>query len=115
MKTRILISLAALAALAATAAIAAAPHFTGQELTAQAKVSLAQARGIALKARPGAIVDQELEKEGGGSGLRYSFDVKAGKTTYEVGIDAMTGKVLENGSESSGKEAAEAKAEKAKR
>ncbi len=115
MKTRILTSLAALAALAATAALAAAPHFTGQELTAGAKVSLAQARGIALKARPGAIVDQELEKEGGGSGLRYSFDVKAGKATYEVGVDAMTGKVLENGSESAGKEAAEAKTEKAKR
>jgi uncharacterized membrane protein YkoI len=32
-------------------------------------------------------------------GLRYSFDIKAGSHTYEVGVDAVTGKVLENGSE----------------
>lgn len=38
----------------------------------------------------------ELEKERGGSGLRYSFDVKDGKTTHEVGVDAKTGKVLED-------------------
>ena len=53
----------------------------------------------AIKARHGTITDQELEKEGGGSGLRYSFDVKQGKITYEVGVDAKTGKVLENKAE----------------
>jgi uncharacterized membrane protein YkoI len=37
-----------------------------------------------------------LEKERGGSGLRYSFDIKNGKITHEVGVDAKTGKVLEN-------------------
>jgi uncharacterized membrane protein YkoI len=52
-----------------------------------------------LKARPGAITDEELEKEKGGSGLRFSFDVKAGNVTYEVGVDAQTGKVLENSKE----------------
>jgi len=51
---------------------------------------------IALKAQPGKITDRELEKEFGGSGLRYSFDVKTGNVTHEVGIDARTGKVLEN-------------------
>lgn len=113
MKT-ILASLAALSlGLAATAALAGAPHFTGQELAGQAKITLAQARTIALKARPGTVIDQELEKEAGGSGLRYAFDVKAGKTTYEVGVDAATGKVLENGAETAAKEAAEAKADKA--
>jgi len=40
-----------------------------------------------------------LEKEKGGSGLRYSFGVKSGKTLYEVGVDAQTGKVLENSKE----------------
>ena len=45
------------------------------------------------------ITDQELEKEGGGTGLRYSFDIKNGSKTYEVGIDARTGRVLENKAE----------------
>jgi uncharacterized membrane protein YkoI len=52
-----------------------------------------------MKARPGVITDQELEKEGGGSALRYPFDVKSAGATYEVGVDAKTGKVLENGRE----------------
>ena len=73
--------------------------YTGEELAPQAKVSIDKARAIALKARHGVITDQELEKEGGGSGLRYSFDVKQGKTTYEVGVDAKTGKILENKAE----------------
>jgi uncharacterized membrane protein YkoI len=59
-------------------------------------VSLDQARAIALKAVPGEITDQELEKEDGSSGLRYSFDIKQGTKTYEVGIDAETGAVVEN-------------------
>jgi hypothetical protein len=33
----------------------------------------------------GAITDEELEKEKGGSSLRYSFDIRSGKVTYEVG------------------------------
>ena len=49
--------------------------------------------------RQGAITDQELEREKGGSGLRYSFDVKAAGGTYEVGVDAKTGALLENGHE----------------
>src|SRR5689334_2228910 len=70
--------------------------YRGQNLAPQAKITLEQARVIATKARPGKITDQELEKESGGSGLRYSFDVKSGKVTYEVGVDAKTGRVLEN-------------------
>lgn len=71
----------------------------GSELAPMAKVSLAQARATALKARGGTITDQELEKERGGTGLRYSFDIKSGAKTYEVGVDAKTGKVLENKAE----------------
>jgi uncharacterized membrane protein YkoI len=48
-----------------------------------------------LNAVPGTVTDQELEKEPGGSGLRYSFDIKAGAKTLEVGLDAQTGAVLE--------------------
>ena len=39
---------------------------------------------------------EELEKEKGGSGLRYSFDIEKGRVIHEVGIDAKTGRVLEN-------------------
>jgi uncharacterized membrane protein YkoI len=59
-------------------------------------VPLAQARHIALKNVPGKIVSQELEKESGGSGLRYSFVIRYGKLKHEVGVDAKTGEVLEN-------------------
>lgn len=71
----------------------------GHEFAGQAKVSLEQARRIALKAYPGKITDEELEKERGGSGLRYSFDIRKGSVTHEVGVDAKTGKVLENSKE----------------
>jgi uncharacterized membrane protein YkoI len=70
--------------------------YTGEKLANQAKIGIAQARAITLKAHPGTIIDEELEWERGGSGLRYSFDIKRGTKTQEVGIDAQTGKVLEN-------------------
>jgi uncharacterized membrane protein YkoI len=73
-----------------------AAAFTGEALAKDAKISLAEARAIALKAYAGEIVAEELEKEKGGSGLRYSFDIKNGRVTHEVGVDAKTGKVLEN-------------------
>lgn len=87
-------------ALGLCASVLAAPiaafAYTGQELAPQAKINIDQARAVALKARPGTVTDQELEKEGGGSGLRYSFDVKNGTKTFEVGVDAQTGRILEN-------------------
>ncbi|OIQ99323.1 peptidase propeptide and YPEB domain protein [mine drainage metagenome] len=70
--------------------------YNGEALAKHAKVTLAEARVIALKAHPGKITDEELENEGGGSGLRYSFDIRVGKVTQEVGVDAQTGTVLEN-------------------
>ena len=73
-----------------------AAAYTGEELAQKAKVTIDQARSIALKARHGTITDEELEREKGGSGLRYSFDIKSNKVIYEVGVDARTGKVLEN-------------------
>ncbi len=77
----------------------AAQAFTGEELAKDATINLTDARAIALKARPGQITDEELEKEKGGSGLRYSFDIKSGDATYEVGVDAKTGTILENSRE----------------
>jgi len=90
---KILIASGATITLLATVPAAA---YTGQELANQAKVSISDARAIALKAHPGKITDEELENEKGGSGLRYSFDIKRGAVTQEVGVDAQTGKVLEN-------------------
>ena len=73
--------------------------YTGQKLAGEAKVSIEQARAIALKVHPGKITDEELEREKGGRGLRYSFDIRNGKVTQEVGVDAKTGELLENAPE----------------
>ena len=70
--------------------------YTGEKLAKGAKVSIEQARTVALQTHAGAITDEELELEKGGSGLRYSFDIKSDGAVYEVGVDAQTGKVLEN-------------------
>lgn len=74
--------------------------YTGENFAPETKVTMEQAIATAQRARPGKITDKELEREGGGSGLRYSFDVLAKGHTYEVGVDAVTGKVLENDLES---------------
>lgn len=76
-----------------------AQAYNGEKLATHAKLTIAEARQIALKAHPGKITDEELEEEPGGSGLRYSFDIRAGKVTQEVGVDAQTGVVLENKAE----------------
>jgi len=94
---KVLIAAAVLVASGATAA--SAKGFAGSELLPQAKITLSQARASAVRAHPGVITDQELEKEGGGTGLRYSFDIKSNGKTFEVGVDARTGKVLENKAE----------------
>ena len=73
--------------------------YKGQNLAGEAKMSLEQARVIALKAHPGKIIDEELEVEKGGSGLRYSFVIQHSKVKQEVGVDAKTGKLLENAPE----------------
>lgn len=96
MRSTLITGAACAALLLGGAASAEAKPLAGHQYLASAKVTLKQARAAALHARPGVIVDQELEKEKGGSGLRYSFDVKSKGTTYEVGVDARTGKVLEN-------------------
>ena len=61
------------------------------------KVSMAQARSMALKLAPGKIISSEYEKEGGA--WRYSFDIQQTGHVQEIGIDGQTGKVVENKSE----------------
>lgn len=70
--------------------------FKGEQYAKEAKLSLEQARAVALKIQAGQIVDEALEKEAGGSGLRYAFAIAHGGVTQEVGVDARTGQVLEN-------------------
>ena len=89
------IAVVSMSLLFAGSAIGAQTSAPGK-LEAQAKVSMTNARAIALKTYPGNIVKEELEQEKGGSGLRYSFDIKSAEATHEVGVDARTGKVLEN-------------------
>ena len=61
-----------------------------------AHVTLRRATAIALRAFPGRVQQHELEREAGGSGLRYSFVIRNGRVLHEVGVDAVTGDVLEN-------------------
>ena len=93
---RTAIAVLAMTGLAAGAVAASSAKLKGAELTGQAKLKLSAARVIALKVRPGTITDQELEREKGGSGLRYSFVISSHGKPYEVGVDARDGKVLEN-------------------
>jgi len=64
------------------------------------KLSMAQARTIALKRAPGRIKDAEYEFEKGG--WRYSFDILQGKRIHEIGVNAMTGAIVEDGFETPG-------------
>ncbi len=76
--------------------------WTGEKYAPQANFTMEQATAIALKERPGTVTDRELEREHGGSGLRYSFDIKGTDgVVYEVGVDAKTGKPLEDSKEGS--------------
>ena len=75
--------------------------YTGEKLAKGAKVNIDDARAIALKATEVDVLDalrltHRCQREGGGSRLRYAFDIKSGGVKYEVGVDAQTGKVLEN-------------------
>lgn len=59
----------------------------------KAKITMEEARAIALKRVPGTVVEEELEKEKGR--LQYAFDIRdsSGKV-WDVEIDAITGEVL---------------------
>lgn len=76
--------------------LAAAAGATATAAGGKPGIDMAAARAIALHVVPGKIVKEELEKERGGSGLRYSFDIRAKGVVHEVGVDARDGKVLEN-------------------
>lgn len=58
------------------------------------KVTIEDAKKIALLAVPGTIVKEELKTEKGNA--VYNIEIRNGKTISAVKIDTTTGKVLEN-------------------
>jgi uncharacterized membrane protein YkoI len=70
----------------------------------RAAIGRAEAEARALKARPGTVVESELEA--GRSGLIWEVEIDDGSALHEVTIDATTGEVL--GGEAEGAEGAEA-------
>lgn len=69
----------------------------------QPKLTLAQAREIALKAVPGGTVkSEEFEKEKGK--WIYSFDILKDKAIREIWVDPDTGKILQDEPESAAQE-----------
>ncbi len=80
----------------------------------EAKISKEQATKIALEqVKGGTIQSSELEKEEGK--LIWSFDIKSGDAIQEVWIDAASGAVVKNETESSVREADEKSMEKAEK
>lgn len=77
------------------------------------KISMKQARAIALKQAAGKIESAELEKEKGK--LVYSFDIRTKRGVIkEVWVDAYTGKVLSVKTESKAEERKEKEIENRK-
>lgn len=74
------------------------------------KLSMKQARGIALKAVPGTVKSEEYEHEKGK--WVYSFDITTKDPgVTEVLVDANTGKIIETTHETPAQEADEKKKE----
>ncbi len=91
--TRTTLAPAALAAIGAALAVIG-PGATAHPAVPHAKLTMAQARAIALKRAPGKIADAEYEKEGGG--WRYSLDIRQGRRIHEIGVDANSGRIVED-------------------
>jgi uncharacterized membrane protein YkoI len=84
--------------LSIAAAVLAAPLAVYAASAPEPRITEDQAREIALKAAPGTVVKSEYEKEDGG--WRYSFDIRQGDRIHEIGVDAFTGKIVEDSFES---------------
>lgn len=69
------------------------------------KLSMDQARKIALEKEPGKIESSELEKEHGK--LIYSFDIRTANGLHEVNVDAISGNVIDDRVETAADEAKE--------
>lgn len=59
----------------------------------EAKITMAEAKAIALKKVPGTILEEDLEKEDGR--LQYAFDIcSENNQIFDVEVDAKTGEAL---------------------
>lgn len=81
------------------------------KLAKKAKITMAQAREIALREDNGTVESAELEMDGSipmRKKLVYSFDIRNSKGTItEIWIDAKTGKVVHKSEENAAAEAKE--------
>jgi uncharacterized membrane protein YkoI len=68
-------------------------------------ISEKKAREIAAAASNGELSEADYEEEGGG--WRWSFDVKEDGKIHEIGVDATTGKIVEDKYETPEEEAHE--------
>jgi hypothetical protein len=120
MKPRLILSAILSTVLCASAFAAPTTNRTrsGQDnkqakLAKQAKITMEQARGIALKRAPGTIEEGELEKEHGK--LVYSFDIRNSQGTItEVQVSAKDGSIISVEEENAQQEAEEKRKEKHK-
>lgn len=64
------------------------------------RIGMAKARAIALRRAPGRVSKAEYEREGGG--WRYSFDIRQRGRIHEIGVDARTGRIVEDKFEAPG-------------
>jgi uncharacterized membrane protein YkoI len=79
---------------------------SSQKQAKRARITMEQAREIALKRAPGKPESEELEREHGK--LVYSFDIRNDKGSItEVQVNAYTGKIERVEAENAKKEAAE--------
>jgi uncharacterized membrane protein YkoI len=62
------------------------------EAASQAKISLQEARKIALANAQGEIINEKLDKLA--DNVCYSFDIKDSDTVKEVLVDSVTGRVV---------------------
>ena len=109
-RARTLIASAALC-MSAMSAPLTEREYADQDVGPHDQTRLFQGRAIAPRAAPGAITEQELECESGGSRLRCSFEVTRGEVTRgevtrgaticDVGAnaDAGAGAVVKNSAE----------------
>lgn len=74
-------------------------------LAGEAKITMDQAREIALKKVSGTVESAELEREHGK--LIYSFDIRTAKDITEVQVGALDGKIVALEHEDTAKEAKE--------
>jgi hypothetical protein len=98
---------------ALVALMAAAPLAAQTPSKPHPKLSMRQARTLALKRERGQIKTGELEFEKGR--WIYSFDIGTAKGIREVNVDANSGKIVEDSAESAAAEAQEQREENAHR